>query len=268
MKRETQTHPKLHDLALRLGIDRPHALGLLQHLIWFTADHAIGGNVGKWSDEAIAGGCGWTGRPAEFIDALVAAGWLDLDAKHRLLLHDWPAHAENWVRAKMKKIGERFCEATPLAPELGLPGDNGQNRTLERTEPHLRADRTALESGQNRTSVPTTNRTEPNRTEPNQGGAQKRATCVAPPVEWGEAFAQTWQAWFDHRGERRRSRSEPHQRRTLERLRALTPAARIACLQYSIDNDYAGLFPERFDNTTKNGQGGAANARSNAKRIT
>ena len=105
MKRAILSHPKTYDLASRLKCGRPAALGYLMLLFDFVAEHAPQGDVGKWADGAIAAACDWTGDPAAFVAALTDSKWLDGGGKHRLLVHDWGANCEQWVRAKVKNKG-------------------------------------------------------------------------------------------------------------------------------------------------------------------
>ena len=105
MKRETLQHPKTLDLASRLGVSRPEAIGYLMLLWDWTAQNAIAGDVGKWANGSIARGCDWMGDPDEFVNALVESRWLEQSEEHRLFIHDWAQHCENWVRAKAQKIG-------------------------------------------------------------------------------------------------------------------------------------------------------------------
>ena len=132
MKRETLRHPKLFDLTARLGCSRPEALGYLQLLWDFTAEYAIQGNVGKHADGAIARACDWSGDSRAFINGLTAAGWLDEDSEHRLLVHDWLDHCERWVKLKAGKLNLEFIthstessieRSTESATEASPPRD-------------------------------------------------------------------------------------------------------------------------------------------------
>ena len=109
MKRALLTHPKTNDLASRLSCSRPEAIGYLALLFDFCAEHSPRGDIGKWPDGAITRACDWTGPPEEFIEALCGSTWVDLDDEFRLLIHDWAANCDNWVRAKVKKTGLEFC---------------------------------------------------------------------------------------------------------------------------------------------------------------
>ncbi len=122
MKRDAYTHPKTLDLASRLDISRAHAIGLLTLLWDFTAAYAPQGDIGRHRNGAIARACDWTGDPDEFVGHLVAAGWVDTCDEHRLRIHDWPEHCENWVRAKVGRLGKSFLpqynvRSSPNAPQ-------------------------------------------------------------------------------------------------------------------------------------------------------
>lgn len=143
MKRETYRHPKALDLASRLHCSRPEALGFLTLLFDFTAEVAIAGNIGRWPNGAIAGGCDWRGDADEFVAALIGAGWLDEDAEHRLVVHHWGQHCENWVRAKCQKLGITLlgCNTEPQAPKSSTQepdltaGHKSGSFSRDRTEP-------------------------------------------------------------------------------------------------------------------------------------
>ncbi|MBE3119733.1 MAG: hypothetical protein IMZ50_13395, partial [Candidatus Atribacteria bacterium] len=110
MKRGTPDHPKMHDLRAALGIPIYSAVGLLELLWHFTAKYAERGDLGRHSNEAIARAVGWRGRPDKLVNALVACRWVDADPVHRLLVHDWQAHADEGVRKNLKNHGAYFLE--------------------------------------------------------------------------------------------------------------------------------------------------------------
>lgn len=111
MKREALRHPKMLDLAARLRIPREHAIGTMDVLLDWVHDMAPRGDIGKWPNGAIAVACGWSGDPDEFVNALVASRWLDIHPMHRLLVHDYPDHAERFVKAKLARDHQWFCYA-------------------------------------------------------------------------------------------------------------------------------------------------------------
>lgn len=110
MKRGTPHHPKMYALAESLKLPLPCAVGILEMLWQFTADRRPQGDIGSLPDKEIAQACGWTKRPKLLIDALCAekSRWLDRDEEHRLIVHDWPDHAEGWVCKKLIRSGKDF----------------------------------------------------------------------------------------------------------------------------------------------------------------
>ncbi len=141
MKRGTPTHPKMAELAKRLHIPLPHAVGIMEMIWHFTAQYAPDGDIGKFPDERIANFVHWgRHRPASvLIDALVATGWLDADPQvqytvrapgahlvstgcaPRLQVHDWCDHAERSVRDRCATQGISFSKiAGKPAPCLSL----------------------------------------------------------------------------------------------------------------------------------------------------
>lgn len=112
MKIGAKTHPKLYELCERLDCSRPTAIGYLE-LLWAGAsEFALAGNIGKFSDGVIARWCDWDGDSSVFVRAMVESGWIDEDAEHRLIVHDWQQHCPNWVRSKLKRSGQDFATAT------------------------------------------------------------------------------------------------------------------------------------------------------------
>ena len=109
MKLDGLDHPKTLDLAARLDISLPQAIGHLELLWAFVAQKTPHGNVGKWPDGAIARAAHWTGEPTAFVTALTEAGFLEQHSEYRLIVHDWHEHAPRWVSSKLSRSGEQFC---------------------------------------------------------------------------------------------------------------------------------------------------------------
>lgn len=235
MKREAANHPKMHDLAARLGIENEHALGLVQRLIWFTADHAIAGDVGKWPDGAIARGCGWQGEPTAFVDALTSAGWLDAHDAHRLILHDWPDHAENWVKAKMKKAKTAFLPdyfATPVRTSEATSVRTSEATGMPTNEPPDY-------------SLEATDTASPNQTKPNQTKPKGRQPPPLPPkLAASDDFRFAWDDWLAYRRESKLTCNRKTLQAQLADLAQHQPGHAAATVRKSIRNGWKGLFPE------------------------
>lgn len=137
MKLEALDHPKTMELATQLEVELPTAIGYLE-LFWaFVAKKTPRGDVGKWSDGVIASACMWRGKASQFVQALVSARFVDTDADHRLLVHDWPQHCPNWVRAKLKKDGVEFALKSALKTSSNAPPNEGSSAGTSRADLNL-----------------------------------------------------------------------------------------------------------------------------------
>lgn len=99
-KKGTLDHPKLIALADALDIDQCFALGILEAIWHFTIQYATSGEIGRFSDRAIATGIRTSIKPDKLIKALIQTGWLDEDEECRIRVHDWQDHAYDWVKSK------------------------------------------------------------------------------------------------------------------------------------------------------------------------
>lgn len=108
MKRGTPHHPKMRALAVALKIGVPCAVGTMEMLWHYVATVAPRGDIGVVTDKEIAAAVCWDKKPKILIDALVAVCWLDRDDKSRLIVHDWPDHADNATRKKLQHSGRDF----------------------------------------------------------------------------------------------------------------------------------------------------------------
>ena len=113
MKRGTPDHPKTLMLADALGIPIYSGVGLLEILWHWTLKYAAAGDIGRWSNAAIARALGWPSDDADrLVDALVSCGWLDADDKVRLVVHDWADHCENSVHVALGRRIKLFADGT------------------------------------------------------------------------------------------------------------------------------------------------------------
>ena len=207
MKRQTYTHPKLYDLADRLAVTIPTAIGHLELLLDFAADHAPDGIIGKWTPAAIARAAQWTGQPAAFVEALEAAGWLDRTADGRLAVHDITDHAPNWWKAANAKNGIQFWDQTAAetpAAKNQAPADPPAPPPTTTTAIGWQPDQEPLKPLENRANISeaskttlrafldaSTNQTKPNLTIPNRTGPDRTgpegARAASPPKTTGMA---------------------------------------------------------------------------------
>lgn len=123
MKRGTPEHPKMLALSRALSIPRFSAVGLMETLWHWASRFAPQGDIGKWSDTAIADGATWEGDAEQFVSALTEIGWLDASAEYRLVIHDWEEHADGTVKKYLQRQGLTF-----LSGNVQTCPDNGGKR--------------------------------------------------------------------------------------------------------------------------------------------
>lgn len=112
MKRGTPEHPKTEHLAILLQIPVAQAVGHLEMLFHFTGRYSPQGDIGRWPDAMVATRCGWSDDAEPFIAAMVEAGWIERNETHRLVVHDWPEHAEDTVRKALEARGLTFWDGS------------------------------------------------------------------------------------------------------------------------------------------------------------
>lgn len=110
MKRTGFDHPKHGRLMRLLNINHAYSVGVVESVLQFTAKHAPRGDIGKWSDDEIADAIDCDScSPAELIEALVKAKWLDRQTECRLVVHDWDDHCEDSIHLALARKIEHFA---------------------------------------------------------------------------------------------------------------------------------------------------------------
>jgi len=130
MKKGTENHPKTHDLAERLKINRAWACGILELMWGFTRDFAPQGDIGRFDDQSIARATLWLKDANVLVGHLVGSKWLDRSEKFRLVVHDWQEHCDEYTKKKLKRSGLDFASCLEMS---------GQNQTLSGNFRHTRA---------------------------------------------------------------------------------------------------------------------------------
>ncbi len=148
MKRGTPRNKKTKRLAKALNVPIFAAVGLLEMLWHFTAEQATAGDIGSWTDEEIIDELGWSGVIAgtdiaeqPLIATLVDVGFLDPHPTHRLIVHDWPEHADDGVHLMLARAGKLFADGTvPKVTRLSAKERAACERKLANAlEAHLSA---------------------------------------------------------------------------------------------------------------------------------
>jgi len=117
MKRTAVDHNKTNYLKTLLKRPRFQVLGILESLWQLTAKDCQRGDIGRLPNERIASAMEWDGPPAELINALEMAGFIDPHPVHRYIVHDWPHHCEDLVHIQLARKIEFFADGS--MPKLG-----------------------------------------------------------------------------------------------------------------------------------------------------
>lgn len=110
--RGTLTHRKTRRLAKLLKLPLPCALGIMEALWHVTAEQTPDGAIGRLSNQDIADEMFWDGDADMMVEALVGAGLIDESADHRLIVHDWPDHADDATHMRMARSLKRFADGS------------------------------------------------------------------------------------------------------------------------------------------------------------
>lgn len=115
--RAVPDHPKFAALKSILGVPKHVALGVLETLWHFSGRYTPQGNVGKYADSEIEAWLEWGGgETGSLIQALVDSRWVDRDSRWRLLIHDWPNHADKATKQALNRSKLEFCVPTVHTP--------------------------------------------------------------------------------------------------------------------------------------------------------
>jgi hypothetical protein len=227
MKLDALDHPKTYDLAARLGVSLPTAIGHLELLWAFTGKKAAQGNIGKWPDGSISGACLWAGDPAVFVAALVDSGFLERSAQHRLIVHDWHDHAPRWVKSKLASARLWFVTEPSQQADVSedVVPDNDADAPID-----IGADTKGREE---------------------KGREEKGRVGGKPP---DNVDPDAWQDFVAHRKEIRKPLTARAATMAAQVLQALTVTQQRECVSYSVIGRYPGLFVDRFTKKS-NGEG-------------
>jgi len=142
VKRQALDHTKMDLLMEKLSVPRYAAVGILESLWHLTAREAPRGDIGKLSNERIAIGIDWRGsknRSAaqeanRLVQALMDAGWIEVHAECRFIIHDWHEHADEAVKKMLARGGKTFLvgsgevQAKGCAPSIYIVQASGRDK--------------------------------------------------------------------------------------------------------------------------------------------
>ena len=186
-------HPKTRRLCRLLNLSLPQAVGHL-HLFWhWVLEFAESGDVTEFDAADLAEGAMWEGDPAEFVDALIACGFLDR-VDDRVVVHDWRDYAGRLLADRERKRDARRKAADCPQTVHGTSADSP--RTVRANQPTL-----TVTVNQPTAAAPPT---------PPNG---KAVTPRASPLPQPEGVRSTYRTVL----------GESFMRRMVEQFRALSP---------------------------------------------
>lgn len=270
MKQGTTELIKFRKLMRRLKESQRGIVGLLELLWCGTAKQCPQGDIGRFPDEDIAELVDWDGDPSELVEALVACGWLDRSAEHRLIVHDWHEHAPGYIFAMLKNKGLRFAiESENVASS---PDQTPERSPDEPPEPP--ADESAVHSPRARPFPSLVNSSQVNTTPPYppspDGKGEDGVSTSASPAQsktksspkpdrpkrdqkfdpitatasepWSPELRNAWADWAAHRREKRSPLTPTMTRGLVDKFSEWGEKRAIAAIKHSIANGWQGLF--------------------------
>lgn len=147
-------HPKTMQLQERLRVKAPTVIGHLCLLWMWTLENAPDGRLNRMDAKALAKICQIPARRAEeFLDALLACGFLDPD-EQGLRLHDWETYAGRYNEQRRKQADRKRQyrakqrDGTVPGQSQDSPGTSHPNQTIpNQTEPDRTIPYPSLSSG-------------------------------------------------------------------------------------------------------------------------
>ena len=121
------THRKTFALAADLGVDETTAGGHLARFWSWALDNLPDGRADV-PDQVIAFGAGWKGDPEVFVQALIAAGWMDATNEGRAI-HDWAEYAGRLIEKRAANAQRARTSRERSARVAGLPNRTVPNST-------------------------------------------------------------------------------------------------------------------------------------------
>jgi len=124
------THRKTMILAAELDIPEVYAAAHMAHLWCWALDNAPTGDLTGLPAKVIAKGAAWPGDPSAFVEAAVAAGYIDRDGDS-LRLHNWEEYAGRLIEHR-RKDRERKRRKSQEPPQEGHGNSSGTPAEFQR----------------------------------------------------------------------------------------------------------------------------------------
>jgi len=107
-------------------------IGILESLWHMASTSAPQGDIGKFSNEAIAEYIGWYLPADEIIKMLIETGWIDKSDHHRLIVHDWHEHCPKFIKGNLSKHKKAFAIDGPIKEIQRIPKSPHYSETRKR----------------------------------------------------------------------------------------------------------------------------------------
>ena len=225
MKRGTIEHPKTLALMRALKLPKYAAVGILESLWHWTAKYAPRGDIGRFTDEDIAAGLAWDKDASELIQSLIVCRWIDKSGQVRLVVHDWPDHADGAVQKYISRNKLTFYKGDSTSREM-----SGQVET----SPDMSGPPLPLPLP---LPLPTTTTAQ----------TRKRKPPFDPlsllTLETPAPLREAWTDWIRYRTERHKPLTASTAIAQTQRLASWGEKAAIASIRASIEHGWTGLFP-------------------------
>ena len=112
---------KFKRLKMLLKREQWEVVGLLESLWMFAAKYSPAGDIGRFDDDGIAAGIGYSGDISALLEKMIESGWIKSDGECRLSINEWEKHAQKWLIGSLARRGIKIGEATPEKTEKRIP---------------------------------------------------------------------------------------------------------------------------------------------------
>jgi len=109
MKRQCPLNTKFKKFTRMMRWHEWQSMGILESLWHLTARETPRGDIGRLTNSDIACAIDYDDDANHLIAVLVEAGWLNVSAKYRLLVHDWHEHVDDTTKKFIERKGLGFA---------------------------------------------------------------------------------------------------------------------------------------------------------------
>ena len=123
LRQSLTTHKKMRRLVRTLGLGYPDGIPqTIGHLCMFwlwSADNTQDGNLDGLDAQDIADAACWPNDPDDFVDALVACGFIETCDDGTMCIHDWQEHIGRHIKARERDAERKrkLRHSQQLAPD-------------------------------------------------------------------------------------------------------------------------------------------------------